>query len=100
MSTGLTKLSKAKLNRSLSDVNQHFSPCKLKQCFTMFAAFNKLLLSCMGRIRAALPTIKYCLENGAQSVVLLSHIGKPEGQRRKELSLKPVADELQSLLGR
>ena len=49
---------------------------------------------------AALPSIKYCLENGAQSVVLLSHIGRPEGQRKPEMSLKPVADELQSLLGR
>eukprot|EP00112_Aurelia_sp_Birch-Aquarium-sp1_P004114 Seg1467.8 transcript_id=Seg1467.8/GoldUCD/mRNA.D3Y31 product="putative phosphoglycerate kinase" protein_id=Seg1467.8/GoldUCD/D3Y31 len=52
------------------------------------------------RIVATLPSIKYCLENGAQSVVLFSHIGKPEGQRRQELSLLPVASELQLLLGR
>ncbi len=51
------------------------------------------------RIVAALPTIKYALEQGA-SVVLMSHLGRPDGQRQEKFSLKPVAAELEKLLGR
>jgi phosphoglycerate kinase len=51
------------------------------------------------RITAALPTIKYALEKGA-SVVLMSHLGRPDGQRIAKFSLKPVAAELEKLLGR
>jgi phosphoglycerate kinase len=50
------------------------------------------------RIVAALPTIKYALERGA-SVVLMSHLGRPDGQVIAKFSLKPVADKLQELLG-
>jgi phosphoglycerate kinase len=50
------------------------------------------------RIVAALPTIKYALEQGA-SVVLMSHLGRPDGQKIAKFSLKPVADELAKLLG-
>lgn len=50
------------------------------------------------RIVAAIPTIKYALENGA-SVVLMSHLGRPDGQRVEKFSLKPVAAELAKLLG-
>lgn len=52
------------------------------------------------RIRAALPTITYCLEQGA-SVVLMSHLGRPKGKGREEaFSLRPVASHLSSLLGK
>jgi phosphoglycerate kinase len=51
------------------------------------------------RIAAALPTIKYALDKGA-SVVLMSHLGRPDGQKIAKFSLKPVAVELEKLLGR
>jgi len=50
------------------------------------------------RIVAALPSIKYCLDNGAKSVVLCSHLGRPDGQRNMKFTLQPVAAELQKLL--
>ena len=49
------------------------------------------------RIVAALPTIKHALEKGA-SVVLASHLGRPDGKVNAKYSLKPVADELAKLL--
>lgn len=51
------------------------------------------------RITAAVPSIKYILEQGA-SLVLLSHLGRPDGQVTLEFSLKPCADRLSELLGK
>jgi phosphoglycerate kinase len=51
------------------------------------------------RIVAALPTIKYALEKGA-AVVLMSHLGRPDGHKNSKYSLKPVSHELEKLLGR
>ncbi|CAB1056700.1 Phosphoglycerate kinase (EC [Olavius sp. associated proteobacterium Delta 1] len=49
------------------------------------------------RIKAALPTIKYILQNGGK-LILMSHLGRPKGQRVPEMSLKPCADVLNGLL--
>ena len=51
------------------------------------------------RIVAALPTIQYALDHGA-SVVLMSHLGRPDGRRIAEFTLAPVAVELSNLLSR
>ena len=51
-----------------------------------------------GRIRAALPTIQKLLELGA-SVLIFSHLGRPEGMINKEFTLAPVAARLSELLG-
>ena len=50
------------------------------------------------RIVAALPTIKYLLENGA-AVIACSHLGKPKGEWKTKLTLAPVAKRLSELLG-
>ena len=50
------------------------------------------------RIVAALPTIEYLVKNGAK-VILCSHMGKPKGEFKPELSLQVVADRLSELLG-
>lgn len=51
------------------------------------------------RIRAALPTIKYILDHGAKKLILMSHLGRPEGQVVESMRLTPVAKHLEKLLG-
>ena len=51
------------------------------------------------RILGALPTIKHALEQKPRVLVLMSHLGRPEGQAVPKFSLKPVAGELERLLG-
>lgn len=51
------------------------------------------------RIVAALPTIKYLIENNAR-IILLSHLGRPKGEAKKGFSLAPVAKELSKLLNK
>lgn len=52
------------------------------------------------RIVAALDSVKYALEKSAKSVVLMSHLGRPDGQPNLKYTLKPVAEELKKLLNR
>ncbi len=50
------------------------------------------------RIRASLPTINYLIDHGAKQIILISHLGRPNGKIVPELSLSPVAKSLQKLL--
>ena len=52
-----------------------------------------------GRIKAALPSVNYIIENGGKAV-LMSHLGRPGGERVESMSLKPAAVELSRLLGK
>ncbi|KAK0671670.1 phosphoglycerate kinase [Cercophora samala] len=52
------------------------------------------------RIVGAIPTIKYAVDHGAKSVILMSHLGRPNGQANPKYSLKPVLPELEKQLGK
>jgi phosphoglycerate kinase len=52
------------------------------------------------RIRESLPTIRYALDAGASTVVLASHLGRPKGKPNPDMSLRPVAQRTEELLGR
>jgi phosphoglycerate kinase len=51
------------------------------------------------RIRAAIPTIKYITEKGGR-LILMSHLGRPKGERKPEMSLRPCVPVLNDLLGK
>jgi len=50
------------------------------------------------RVDAALPTIKYILEHGASKLIMLSHLGRPKGERNMKFTLEPVAKYLAEVL--
>ncbi|MFH4980585.1 hypothetical protein AB6A40_007294 [Gnathostoma spinigerum] len=52
------------------------------------------------RIAAACPTIKHALDHGAKAVVLMSHLGRPDGRKQAKFTLEPVAAELEKLIGK
>ncbi|KAJ8097771.1 phosphoglycerate kinase [Lipomyces tetrasporus] len=52
------------------------------------------------RIVAALPTIKYAIEQEPKAIILASHLGRPDGQVNPKYSLKPVSEELSKLLNK
>ncbi len=47
-----------------------------------------------------MPTIKYLLQNGARSVVLATHLGRPNGQKKKKFSVRQIVGEVEKCLGR
>jgi 3-phosphoglycerate kinase len=51
------------------------------------------------RIRAAVPTLQYILEQKPKALILMSHLGRPKGERKPDMSLKPVVPVLANLLG-
>lgn len=50
------------------------------------------------RIVATLPSINYALENGAKSVVLMSHMGRPAGNKNMKFSMSPLVPTVEDLL--
>ncbi|CAL8583343.1 phosphoglycerate kinase [Xanthoria parietina] len=52
------------------------------------------------RIVGAIPTIKYAIEHGAKTVILMSHLGRPDGKANPKYSLQPVVPKLEELLGK
>lgn len=51
------------------------------------------------RIRSAIPTLKYILEQNPKAVILTSHLGRPKGERNPAMSLKPIVSVLAEQLG-
>jgi phosphoglycerate kinase len=83
--------------RTLSDLGEIAGKRVLLRCDFNVPMENGTV-SDDGRIRAAIPTIQRLLELGA-SVLICSHLGRPEGQVNKEFTLAPVAARLGELLG-
>lgn len=52
------------------------------------------------RIRAAVPTIEYILSQKGTSVVVMSHFGRPKGQKNPEFSMAPIGKRFQEIIGR
>ena len=52
------------------------------------------------RIKGAIPTIQKALDAGAKSVVLMSHLGRPDGNKKPAMTLKPIATRLGELMGK
>lgn len=44
--------------------------------------------------------LQYALDHGAKAVVLMSHLGRPDGMKKMEFTLEPVAAELKNVLGK
>ncbi len=60
---------------------------------------ENLMITDDRRIRSSLPTINYCMDEGAK-VILASHLGRPKGKPDQRYSLAPVAKRLQRLLNK
>lgn len=50
------------------------------------------------RIKESLKTIRFALDNGAKSVVLMSHLGRPDGNKNPKYSLEPITPVLENLI--
>ncbi len=85
--------------KTVKDVDVHGKKVLLRCDFNVpMAKDGSGVITDDKRIRAALPTIQYLLDSGA-AVIACSHMGKPKGEFKPELSLKPVAARLSELLG-
>ena len=86
------------MNLTVEDINVK-SKKVLVRCDFNVPLNDKGEITDENRIVGALPTIKYLIENGAK-VILCSHMGKPKGEPKPELSLAPVAKSLSAKLGK
>ena len=85
--------------KTVQDVDVHGKKVLLRCDFNVPQDKETGAITSDKRIVAALPTIRYLLDKGA-AVIACSHLGKPKGERRPELSLAPVAKRLSELLDR
>lgn len=86
--------------KSVKDINVNGKKVLLRCDFNVpMAKDGSGVITDDKRIRAALPTIQYLLENNA-AVIACSHMGKPKGEWKPELSMAPVAARLSELLGK
>ena len=81
--------------KSIEDIDVRGKRCLVRCDFDV--PLNGKSITNDKRIVAALPTIKYLMENGAR-VILCSHLGRPKGQYKPEFSLAPVAQRLSEYL--
>lgn len=81
--------------KSIEDIDVRGKKCLVRCDFNV--PLNGKSITNDKRIVAALPTIKYLMENGAR-VILCSHLGRPKGQYKPEFSLAPVAQRLSEYL--
>ncbi|WP_104717885.1 phosphoglycerate kinase [Helicobacter trogontum] len=93
--TSITLMQEAKSIRDITIKNQRVL-IRVDFNVPMDKDFN---ISDDTRIREALPTINYCIDNEAKSIVLVSHLGRPKG-RSSEFSLKHVVKRLERLLNK
>lgn len=86
------------MKKTLKDLNVAGKKVLVRVDFNVpFSKENPKEITDDSRIVAALPTIKYLLENKAK-VILMSHLGRPKGEAKPEFSLEPVAERLAELL--
>src|SRR6056297_2500192 len=86
-------------NLTIRDVKLEGKKCLMRVDFNVPLDKQTHQVSDDNRIRGALPTIQYAMDKGAR-VILMSHLGRPKGERKPEFSLKPVAERLTELLGK
>jgi len=85
-------------SNKLSIENINLNKKKLLIRSDLNVPINKSIIKDNRRIVGVLPTIKYALEQGAVSVTLMSHLGRPKGKKNDSLSLREIARELSRLL--
>jgi len=85
--------------KSILDVNMRDKRVLLRCDFNIPIDKETRTISDDGRIISALPTIRYLLDQGA-SIIACSHLGRPNGKRSGEFSLRVVSDRLTELLGK
>ncbi|WP_304083360.1 phosphoglycerate kinase [Peptostreptococcus stomatis] len=82
--------------KTIEDINVRGKRCLVRCDFNVPLKDGKITDE--NRLVGAMPTIKYLIDNGAK-VILCSHLGKPKGEPKPELSLAPVATRLSEMLG-
>lgn len=94
MISNITTMSKVK---SLKDVDVNGKRVLIRVDFNvpMDSQFN---ISDDSRIRAALPTINYCIDHDAHSIILVSHLGRPKGGFDERYTLKHIQKRLENLI--